>query len=208
MIMKLWKEISPEKNDLDYICHLDFNSFEPIDLENMRNIFKQNGRQYIRLLHKEMPDAIFDVDELWIIDASMLENLDSISLKTYGFAGNDGVIIATGSLFASAIQAWEIIQNSKQVSIFVLQKLNTQRSEEMVDNIRNSKKLFILIDHNDSDEIRNWIEKMMKNLQLTDIELNIISPKYENLTTILNEYQEEQSDFDPEKLAQRIISKL
>ena len=36
----------------------------------------------------------------------------------------------------------------------------------------------------------------------------IICPKYEKLTTILNEYQEEQSDFDPEKLAQRIISKL
>ena len=52
----------------------------------------------------EMPDAIFDVDELGIIDASMLENLDSISLKTYGFAGNDGVILATGSLFATAIQ--------------------------------------------------------------------------------------------------------
>jgi hypothetical protein len=30
-----------------------------------------------------MPDAIFDVDELGIIDASMLKNLDSISLKTY-----------------------------------------------------------------------------------------------------------------------------
>ena len=62
----LWsygKKISPETNDLDYICKLNFNSFEPIDLENMRNIFKQNGRQYIRLLHKEMPDAIFDVDE-------------------------------------------------------------------------------------------------------------------------------------------------
>jgi hypothetical protein len=70
----------------DYICKLNFHSFEPIDLENMRNIFKQNNRQYIRLLHKEMPDAIFDVDELGIIDTSMLENLDSISLKTYGFA--------------------------------------------------------------------------------------------------------------------------
>jgi hypothetical protein len=70
----------------------------------MRNIFKQNQRQYIRLLHKEMPDAIFDVDELGIIDASMLKNLDSISLKTYGFAGNDGVILASGSLFATAIQ--------------------------------------------------------------------------------------------------------
>jgi hypothetical protein len=43
---------------------------------------------------------------------------------------------------------------------------------------------------------------------LNDVELNIICPKYEKLTTILNEYQEEQSDFDPEKLAQRIISKL
>ena len=207
----LWsygKKISPETNDLDYICKLDFDSFEPIDLENMWNIFKQNGRQYIRLLHKEMPDAIFDVDELWIIDASMLENLNSISLKTYGFAWNDWVILATGSLFATAIQTWEIIQNNKQVSIFILQKLNAQRSEEMLDNNRNSKKLFVLVDHDNTDELSNWIENRIKNLNLTDIQLNIISPKYENLTTILNEYQEEQSDFDPEKLSQRIVSKL
>lgn len=208
----LWsygKKISPETNDLDYVRKLNFHSFEPIDLENMRNIFKQNQRQYIRLLHKEMPDAIFDVDELGIIDASMLENLDSISLKTYGFAGNDGVILATGSLFATAIQTWEIIQNhNKQVSIFVLQKLNSNWSEEMIETIKNSKKLFILIDHNDSEELKKRIENGMKNYGLNDIQLNIICPKYENLTTILNEYQEEQSDFDPEKLSQRIISKL
>ena len=208
----LWsygKKISPEINDLDHICKLDFNSFEPIDLENMRNIFKQNQRQYIRLLHKEMPDAIFDVDELGIIDASMLENLDSISLKTYGFAGNDGVILATGSLFATAIQTWEIIQNhNKQVSIFVLQKLNSNWSEEIIENIKNSKKLFILVDHNDSEELKKRVENGIKNYGLNDIELNIICPKYDNLTTILNEYQEEQSDFDPEKLSQRIISKL
>lgn len=208
----LWsyeQKISSEINDLDYVCKLDFNSFEPIDLENMWNIFKKNERQYIRLLHKEMPDAIFDVDELGIIDASMLENLDSISLKTYGFAGNDGVILATGSLFATAIQTWEIIQNhNKQISIFVLQKLNSDWTEEIIENIKNSKKLFIVIDHNDSDELRNRIENRIKSLNLVDIGLNIISPKYGKLTTILNEYQEEQSDFDPEKLAQRIISKL
>ena len=156
-----------------------------------------------------MPDAIFDVDELWIIDASMLENLDSISLKTYGFAWNDWVILATGILFATAIQTWEIIQNhNKQVSIFVLQKLNSDWNDEIIENIRNSKKLFILIDHNNSEELRNWVENGLKNYQLADIELNIICPKYEKLTTILNEYQEEQSDFDPEKLAERIISKL
>ena len=208
----LWsygKKISPETNDLDYVRKLNFHSFEPIDLENMRNIFKQNQRQYIRLLHKEMPDAIFDVDELWIIDASMLENLDSISLKTYGFAGNDGVILATGSLFATAIQTWEIIQNrNKQISIFVLQKLNSDWTEEMIENIKNSKKLFILVDHDNSEELRKRVENWMKNYWLNDAELSIICPKYEKLTTILNEYQEEQSDFDPEKLAQRIISKL
>ena len=47
-----------------------------------------------------------------------------------------------------------------------------------------------------TDELRNWIEKKLKNLNLADIQINIISPKYENLTTILNEYQEEQADFD------------
>ena len=208
----LWsygKKISPETNDLDYVRKLNFNSFEPIDLENLWNIFKQNRRQYIRLLHKEMPSAIFDVDELWIIDAELLENLDSISLKTYGFAGNDGVILATGSLFATAIQTWEIIQNhNKQVSIFVLQKLNSDWNDGMIDNIRNAKKLFILIDHNDSEELKSRVNNWLKNMKLDDIQVNIISPKYENLTTVFNEYQEEQSDFDPEKLSQRIMSKL
>ena len=89
-----------------------------------------------------------------------------------------------------------------------MQKLNSQRSEEMVQNIKNSQKLFILVDHENTDEVKNWIEKRMKKLNLTDIQLSMISPKYGNLTTILNEYQEEQSDFDPEKLAQRIVSKL
>ena len=179
----------------------------------MWNIFKhssiENGKQYIRLLHKEMPDAIFNVDEIWIIDASMLENLDSISLKTYWFAWNDWVILTTGSLFATAIQTWEFLQNhNKQISIFILQKLNSQRTKEMIDNIKNSWRLFIIIDHNDTSLLKKQIESRMEKLNLHDIQLNIICPKYENLTTILNEYQEEQSDFNPEWLSQRIISKL
>ena len=208
----LWsygKKISPETNDLDYICNLNFNSFEPIDLENLWNLFKKNGRQYIRLLHKEMPNAVFDVDELWIIDAELLENLDLISLKTYGFAWNDWVILATGSLFATAIQTGEILQEkNKQLSIFILQKLNSDWNDSITDNIKISKKLFILIDHEDSEAVKSWIDNRLKNLNLDDIQVNIISPKYGNLTTILNEYQEEQSDFDPENLAQRIVSKL
>jgi len=68
--------------------------------------------------------------------------------------------------------------------------------------------LFILVDHNNSEELRKRVENWMKNYWLSDVELSIICPKYEKLTTILNEYQEEQSDFDPEKLAQRIVSKL
>ena len=86
--------------------------------------------------------------------------------------------------------------------------MNADWNEEIIENIKNSKKLFILIDHEDSKELRKWVENGLKNYQLSDIELNIICPKYEKLTTILNEYQEEQSDFDPENLAQRIISKL
>ena len=204
-----WKKLTPETNDLDVVMKHNFNTFEPIDLENLWNIFKKNERQYIRLLHKEMPNAVFDVDELWIIDAELLENLNSISLKTYGFAWNEWVIIATGSLFATAIQTWEILQEkNKQLSMFILQKLNSERNGSIAESIKTSKKLFILIDHENTKNIQSFINNKLKNLDLSDIEINIISPKYENLTTIFNEYQEEQSNFDPEKLAQRIMSKL
>lgn len=207
----LWsygKKISPEINDLEILPHWS-NSFEPIDLENLRNILKQGWKQYIRLLHKEMPSAIFDVEELGIIDAELLENLNSISLKTYGFAWNDWTILASGSLFATAIQTWEILQQkNKQLSIYILQLLNCQWNDEIIESIKNSKKLFVLIDHKDSDYIKSLIDNRLQSLNLTDITVNIISPKYEKLTTVLNEYQEEQSNFNPDELSNRIISIL
>lgn len=207
----LWsygKKISPEINDLEILPHWS-NCFEPIDLENLRNILRQGWKQYIRLLHKEMPSAIFDVEELGIIDAELLENLNSISLKTYGFAWNDWTILASGSLFATAIQTWEILQQkNKQLSIYILQLLNYQRNNEIIESIKNSKKLFILIDHKDSNYIKNVIDNRLHSLNLTDITVNIISPKYEKLTTVLNEYQEEQSHFNPDELSNRIISIL
>ena len=154
-----------------------------------------------------MPSAIFDVDELWIIDSELLENLDSISLKTYWFAWNDWTILATWSLFATAIQTWEILQGyNKQLNMFILQNLNSNRTENIIDSIKNNKNLFIIIDHNDS--IIKQVVDRINELRLDNIQINIISPKYENLTTIFNEYQEEQSDFDPEHLANRIISRL
>jgi hypothetical protein len=33
----------------------------------------------------------------------------------------------------------------------------------MIENIKSSKKLFILIDHNDSEELRKRVESGMKN---------------------------------------------
>ena len=207
----LWsygKKLSPETKDLDIVPN-EFDIFEPIDLENFRNILKKNWKQYIRLLHKELPSAIFDVDELWIIDSELLKNLDLMSLKTYWFAWNDWTILVAGSLFATAIQTWEMLQNhNKQLNMFILQKLNSKRSENIIDGIKNTQRLFILIDHNASDNIKNRINKRLNNLGLTNIQVNIIAPKYEKLTTIFNEYQEEQSNFDPEHLTNRIISEL
>ena len=207
----LWSygsKLFPETNDLDIIPN-EFNIFEPIDLENLWNILKKNWKQYIRILHKEMPNAIFDVDELWIIDSELLNNLDSISLKTYWFVWNDWTILATGSLFATAIQTWEILQNhNKQLNIFILQHLNFDWSDSIIDTIKTSQKLFIIIDHDNSDSIKQQVNNIINHLHLKNIQVNIISPKYENLTTIFNEYQEEQTNFNPEYLANRIISKL
>jgi 5S rRNA maturation endonuclease (ribonuclease M5) len=40
----------------------------------------------------------------------------------------------------------------------VLQKLNSDWTEEMIENIKNSKKLFILVDHDNSEELRKRVE--------------------------------------------------
>jgi len=203
-IWSIWKKIWLEFNDLDYIPN-NFNIFEPIDLENLRAILKKGWLNYIRLPYRELPDAIFDVDELWIIDSSMLENLDSISLKTYGFAGNDATIFASWSLFSLALQTWEILKETwKDISMFIFQKLNTEWNNEMIESIKKSQNLYIIIDHNNTTQLKSWIESRLKQYNLNNIELYFLTPEYENLTTIFDAYQDEQSDFSPEKLTKRI----
>lgn len=200
----LWKKTDSEFNDLDNISS-NFNIYEPIDLENLRNILKKNEVNYIRLPYREQPDAIFDVDELGIIDSSMLENLDTISLSSYGFSWKDWTIFASGSLFSSALQMWELVQNSnKQISIFIFQKLNSERTDEMVESIKKSQNLYILIDHEETAQMKFWIETKLKQYNLNSIKLRFLTPKYENLTTIFDAYQDEESDFSPDILSQNI----
>ena len=86
--------------------------------------------------------------------------------------------------------------------------MNCNQNEEIINSIKSSKKLFVIIDHKDSEHIKNSITNRLNQLNLTDIQVNIISPKYENLTTIFNEYQEEEANFNPSKLAETITSKL
>jgi 5S rRNA maturation endonuclease (ribonuclease M5) len=40
--------------------------------------------------------------------------------------------------------------------------LNADWSEEIIENIKNSKKLFILIDHDNSEKLRKWTENGLK----------------------------------------------
>lgn len=198
-----WKKISPEIEDLNHTK--DFDCYEPIDLENMRNILKKSWMNYLRICYRELPDAIFDVDELWIIDSSMLENLDIISLRSYWFWWNDWTIFTSWSLFSLALQTWELLQwQWKECSFFILQKLNSEWTQEMIESITNSKKLYIYIDHSDTKELKKFIENKLSELNITDISIKFLTPKYENITTIFNEYQDEQCWIDPENLAKVI----
>lgn len=200
----LWRKLNKEFNDLDLMIN-KFDCYEPIDLENMWNLLKNNKNQYIRILNREMPDAIFDVDELWIIDSSMLETVYSLSLKSYGFCWSDWTLFASGNLFSLVLQTWEILQEYKtEINCFIFQKLNLDRTEDMIASIRNTKKLFLLIDHADSKIVKSYIQNKLSELWLTDISVKYLTPKYIQLTTIFDAYQDEQTNFDPEYLANSI----
>ena len=199
-----WRKLNQEINDLDLMFD-KFDCYEPIDLENLWNLLGNNKNQYIRILNREMPDAIFDVDELWIIDANMLQTIDSLSLKSYGFCWLDWTLFASGNLFSLVLQTWELLQEQKkEINCFIFQKLNSNRTKEMIDSIHDTKKLFILMDHVDSKILKTYIESKLSELWLLDISVKYITPKYEQLTTIFDIYQDEQALFDPEYLAKNI----
>ncbi|MDR2415218.1 MAG: hypothetical protein LBD75_00985 [Candidatus Peribacteria bacterium] len=194
------RKLTPELEDLT-IFPPELKAYEPIDLVNFFSILEQPHAKYLRIPHLHFPESIFTTKEIAIIDKQMIENIETLSLKGYGYAGDGGTFLATGANFSTLLQLGDMLQaQGKGMDMFILSTLTGPLTEEIKSSLHTTKKLFLMIDHLPSDPFKALIEKQLSTARLRDITVQYITPQYEKLTTIFDEFSAEQTVFDAERI--------
>jgi hypothetical protein len=190
------KKLIPELEDLT-ILSSEIIAYEPIDIVNFFDILEQPHAKYFRIPHLHFPESIFTTEDIAIIDKQMIEPIDTLSLKGYGYAGEKGTLLATGSNFSTLLQLGDLLQASEnQMDMFVLSKLTGFLTEEIKSSLHSTKKLFLVIDHLPSESFKSAIQQLLHSAGLREITTEYLVPKYEKLTTIFDEFSAEQTEFD------------
>jgi hypothetical protein len=91
------------------------------------------------------------------------------------------------------------------MDIFVLSKLSFDFTEKIRSSLHRTKKLIRISDFSPSDEFKDKLTLTLEQKRIPHIHLQFLSPKYELLTTIFNEFSTEQTEFDATGLVSRII---
>ncbi|MDR0282316.1 MAG: hypothetical protein LBI53_03165 [Candidatus Peribacteria bacterium] len=185
----------------------NFALYEPLDLVNFHDILSKRESKYLRIPHQHFPESIFSVEDLGVIDQQLLTTIEVLSLKSYGYAGDNATLLASAANFSTALQAGTILQEqSTPIDIFIISKLNADWNAEIISSLKTTKKLIVMIDHQASKSLQYLITTQLQKHVLNDIEVIYFTPEYEKLTTIFDEFAMEQTGFDAERLVSCFLS--
>lgn len=211
-IWSISRKLTFEWNDLLEIPD-NFSAYEPLDLMNLFQQLESTGGIYIRIPHQDFSVSIFNTPDIGIIDAQVLDRIDMLNLKWYGYAGLHWTILSSGANFGAVLQLGDFLQKaSRDMDIFITEKIfdGTKSdffsfSPELIDSLHQTKKLFIVMDIKPSETFHNRLLTALRNAELADIAIEWLTPSYEHLTTVLDEYTREQAEFDAGGLLDRIL---
>lgn len=179
---KIWMSIL----DIGDLIKKDIDVYEPLDLISMLYYLEKDGKNYLRINN-------FDLPSNFVYDNEVIE---VFSLENHWFSGDNFTIVTSWAMLPEIVRAAHLLnENWIFVDIVVLNKLNFKENECLLKN----KNLIFVIDLMVSNLYEEWVRD---NIKLSNI--MFICPKYGNLTTVLDEYINEETNFDARLLFKRI----
>ena len=176
-----WKKIWHTKKVVHELLDLWIEIYEPYDLLSfILELSWNEGKKYFRITNLDLPENI-----------SNWERKTHLSLEWFWFNWWNVSIVTTWSMLAEIVRFWNLLkENWLSSEIIVLNKIH-----DFDDEIFWSKKILVfVIDWKSLDYEKYLYDKCStKNLK-------IIAPKYETISTILDEYILESAWFNAESL--------
>ena len=179
------KKIWISKINITQLTTLWIEIYEPFDLSSFLLNLDSSGKKYFRI-------GNFD---LLVHLEGIHDNTDIISMEQYGFEDWNFAIITTWSMLIESIRLANLLQeDGLEFQIFILNRLDKLESSTFW-NIKNLVFIF--------DGLNFKYEDLIKKV-FWNKNLKFITPKYNKLSTILDDYIMENLEFDAKSLKNRL----
>lgn len=130
------------------------------------------------------------------------KNSDFLIFENFG---TDWTIISFGTLLLDALYAQRHLDSLwKKMDLFVSSKLFFSLTDELLASLNASKKLYIIIDQHRWSLYNSWITSLISNSKLKNIQIEIICPYYNEVSSIAEEYMYEQAKVDGFSISKQI----
>ena len=179
------KKIWHTKKVVRELLDLWIEIYEPYDLLSFLVELSWNDwRKYFRVTNLDLPENI-----------SNWEKKSYLSLEWFWFNWWSLSIVTTWAMLAEIIRFWNLLtENWLNSEIIVLNKLHDFDNSKILNN----GNLVFIVDWKSLDYENFVNDKFWTNMK-------IITPKYENLSTILDEYILESAEFAAENLLNKFL---
>lgn len=175
--------------------------FEPIDARHFLHILQKDETAYVRIIHDEVPDALFDENHQDLYQQTL------ISLQEFGYTWTKATVVTTPALLSRVSQAIQYMQTSqwRSYDLFVLTQIDAEPSNALLESVEYTGVLCVIHDQVNNLAFQHRVHTMITT-KVQDVVVSYKVPNYKTLTTILPAYIYQQTDMESEHIAHYLIS--
>lgn len=170
--------------------------YEPFDVNSLVKyllLSLHDAKSYIRLSWEELPQHF---PEIGYEDMIMLKQ---VSLDTRA------TLVFTGSSLTTAVGVGNALEiASTPCNVFLSPVLTAEFSQAFIDSLHHTKRCIFFVDQQAGSFYEQYIKAKIFDLWLDGIKIYFLTPLYDQLTTVMPEYQSQQVQFDVEWILHRI----
>ncbi len=170
-----------------------FDIFSPVDIKSFQMLLqdKKTSKRIITIPDIILPEDLIKDEKLPIVVNYEVEK----KINTGIFA-----------VWYSYIQVGQLLQQEEVKDIMLLVSDSLLLNKKALSHIKELKNLVVICDSKYPEIIKKNIQSQLYQERIFDLQLSIITPNYDKLTTILKDYQLQETEFDTEGLAKKLFA--
>ncbi len=196
-------KMRPSLIDISHMVDYCFDVYEPYDLASFLLVMQQKWRKYLRITNNVLLENLVSKKILTsVLKSKSLVTVDELTWEA-------ATVLFSGAYLWVGVQTWHVLQEMwVGVNILWLLDYNFAIDVSAKEKMQRTGKLIVALDQKPGTLYESFVKAKLFDAWLIHVYVEFLYPRYEKLTTILDDYKLEQVQFDANHIAHRIHEDL